>query len=111
MTITSTGAVFFYPESNSTLVCTTTTGNVTIGGSGDVLVIANVGTVEAFVGWGNDATPTVVAGGTITAGSTGGMSVPPGIVTTVRSVPSSNIIAGITNAGTTTLRISRGSGQ
>ena len=113
MTINSTGAVFFYPETNATLVCTSASANVNIGAAGDVLVISNVGTVEAFIGWGIDSTASITAGGTVTAAGTStiGMSIAPGIVQTLRAVPSTPFISGITNAGTTTLRISRGSGQ
>ena len=113
MTLTSTGAVFFYPETNATLVCTSASSNVNIGNSGDVLVISNVGTAEAFIGWGVDSTASITAGGTVTAAGTStiGMSIAPGVVQTLRAVPATPYIAGITNAGSTTLRISRGSGQ
>ena len=61
MTIAPTGINFFFPEQNNTLVVTTATANVNVSGSGDVLVVANVGAVEAFIGWGLDATVAVAA--------------------------------------------------
>jgi len=111
MTVTTTGLNFFYPESNATLVCTGTSSNVAIGSIGDVVVISNVGTAEAFVGFVQNSAGTITASGTITAAATGGYSIPSGMKETIRAVQDNNFLAGITNTGTTTLRVSRGSGQ
>lgn len=111
MSLIPTALPAFYPESNSTLACGTTTGTTALllGPSGDSLVLRNDGGATAFLAFGS-STVTVVAGGAVNATSDGGMALLPGSVETVRVDNAFTHIAGITAAGTTIVRISRGSG-
>lgn len=111
MSLIPTALPAFYPESNSTLACGTATGTTALllGPSGDSLVLSNDGGATAFLAFGS-GTVTVVAGGAVNATSDGGMALLPGAVVTVRVDNAFTHVAGITAAGTTTVRISRGSG-
>lgn len=103
----------FYAEQTSTLACTTTSGSspVQLGTVGDTLALRNDGSVTVFLAFGN-SNVTVAAGGTATASNDGGMPLMAGEVYHVRvDNPGSGLfVAGITATGTTTVRISRGSG-
>jgi hypothetical protein len=108
--LVNTGIQYFYPEVNSTLAVTSATGRVDLTQTGDCIMLANDGYVTAYFALG-DVTVTVVAGGVITAGSTGGMAILAGERLQIRMIPGQTYLAGITDSGTTTLRVSRGSGQ
>ena len=115
MTVIPTSPSFYYPEANSTLAVTSTTARVALGNGGDTVLIFNDGGATAFVAFG-DATVTATAGGTSTAVSDGGMWIPPGVIFAFR-VGSAQMRAGglsvaafCAASGSTTLRISRGSG-
>ena len=111
MTVIPTALPAFYPETNSTLACGTATGStpLLLGASGDTLMLSNDGGATAFLAFGTAAT-TVAAGGAVNATTDGGMALLPGVVTTVRVDNAFTHIVGITAAGATTVRISRGSG-
>lgn len=110
-----TSPLYFYPEQNSTLAVTATTARVALGSVGDTVIVYNDGGNNAFIAFG-DATITATAGGTATASSDGSMCIPPGAVMTYRIDPSLvqtgpvNVAGICAGAGTTTLRITRGSG-
>jgi hypothetical protein len=103
----------FFPEQNNTLLCTTTSGAVTlsVGQVGDTLMIKNEGPSTAFLAAGS-GTFTAVAGGAVNASNDGSYPILAGEITTVRvdAVGSGLLIAGITAAGTAVVRITRGSG-
>lgn len=105
----STFNTFTPSVANTTLAVTNSTGNVSIAGTGSALFVGNVSTVEAFVAVGNSAV-TVAAGGTKSATSDGGFSIPPNTYRIITLPPDATHIAGITAASATTLRISRGEG-
>lgn len=111
MSVIPTAFPAFYPETNSTLACGTGTGSTALllGVRGDTLVLRNDGGATAFLAFGSAAT-TVAAGGAANATSDGGMALLPGEVSSVRVDNAFTHIVGITAAGTTTVRISRGSG-
>ena len=94
---------------NATLGVSTVTGNVALTGTGTVLRIANMSTVEAFVALGA-STVTVAAGGSKSSADDGGFSIPGATVTFMTLPPDATTIAGITASGTTTLRLNRGDG-
>lgn len=112
-TVVNSQAPLFFPETTSTLACTATSASVTLGINGDVLSVYNVGTADAFLTWGiNGASPTAVAGGTVTASSDGGMPIKAGERLWLRVDPSTTSIQGVCAATqTATVRITRGSGQ
>jgi len=100
---------FTLPTVNSTLAATTTSDRVALQGVGSVVRVNNVGTVEAFIAFG-DSTITATAGGAATKASDGSGSVGAG-ATELFSVPLTiTYAAGVTASGTTTLRLSRGEG-
>ena len=111
MTVIPTDLPAFYPETNSTLACGTGTGSTALllGARGDTLLLSNDGGATAFLAFGSAST-TVTAGGAVNATTDGGMALLPGAVMTVRVDNAFTHIVGITSAGTTTVRISRGSG-
>jgi hypothetical protein len=113
MTAIPTAFQAFFPEQTSTLACTTTSGsaNVVLGTVGDTLLLRNEGPSTAFLAFGNSGV-TATAGGVINASSDGSFPLLAGEISTVRvdSAGSGLNVAGITAAGTATVRISRGSG-
>ena len=110
MTAIPTALPAFLAEQNGTLPCTSASASVGPFTIGDVWYVTNIGGTEAFIAFGN-ANVTTTAGQTSTAQvPDGGMSVPPGVVLTLRADSASTYVAGITASGTTVLRISRGSG-
>lgn len=115
MTAIPTVTPYFYPEQNATIAATTTTANVQLGAVGDTLVVFNDGVVNAFLSLAAPTAVAAVAGGTATLANDGGFCIPPGAIYTIR-IDTSLIGIGpvfasaITASGTTTLRISRGSG-
>jgi hypothetical protein len=94
---------------NGTLGCSTVTTSASLTGTGAVLRVANVSTVEAFVAVGS-STVAAVAGGTKSAASDGGLSIPGATITFVTLDPGVTHIAGITASSTATLRFNRGDG-
>lgn len=110
----------FSPVQNGTIAATTSSQAIALGGSTDAsayqtgpncAVVSNIGTVEAFVLFG-DSTVTAIAGGAITAANDGSASVPAGaIVSFQANIPGITHMAAITASGTTTIRVSRGYGS
>jgi len=88
----------FTPQVNVSLAVTTTTGRVAVSGTGSVLRLANVSSVECFV---------TVGDSTVTATTT---DFPiPGNTVVFMEIPNiATNVAAITAATTTTLRVSRG---
>jgi len=106
----------FYPEQvSTTLACGAATGTtfLALPQGGDVLMIQNEGGATAFITFSAIAAGTAVtAGGAVNAAADGGMPILAGGIYMIRADPGLvNYIAGITAAGTTTLRITRGSGS
>lgn len=95
---------------NSTFACTTTSGTTPIAltGTGSTVLVQNVTAVEGFVAVGS-STVSVVAGGATSKASDGGFSVPGNTIAFLSVGPTALTVDAITAAGTTTLRITRGS--
>lgn len=101
------------PASNSTILAVpVTSASVALaaGSASDsnTVQVANVGTAEAFIAFGG-ATVAAVAQGAVTAASDGSTSIPAGAILAF-SINNQGYAAAITQSGTTTLRITRGSG-
>lgn len=113
MTAIPTALPAFYPETNSTLAATTTSGNtpVQLGAIGDTIMVFNDSNTTVFLAFGNSSV-TVTAGGSASATSDGGYAVGGGMKESIRvNDPGAGVwVAGITAAGTATVRLSRGSG-
>jgi hypothetical protein len=87
------------------LACTTTSGNIAMGGIGGILRIYNAGSVVCFVAVGASDVAAAVTSGSPAA--TTSMLVPPG--TSEFTVPDSfTYVAGITESSTATLYFQRG---
>lgn len=101
---------FSIPTVNGTIAATASSQRISMPGTGGSIMIQNTGGTECFVAVG-DSTVTATAGGSATAAADGGMSVPPGIIA-VYSIPqtATHLAAICAAGGTTTLRVSRGSG-
>lgn len=89
----------FLSQGAASLAVTTSTGNVALPGTGPVVMIANVGSAEAFVKFG---------GSTVTAATTD-ESIANGHGRCFQ-VQTQTYVAAITAASTATLRISQGIG-
>ena len=101
---------FPIPDVNGTIAVTSTSQRIAMVGAGGSVLLQNVGGTECFVKVG-DGTVTAVAGGSATLASNGSMSIPGGAIVTY-SIPqtATHIAAICAGVGTTTLRVSRGSG-
>ena len=95
---------------SSTIAVTSTSQRVAFSdGNAESVYIANVGTTECFIQFGN-ATVVATAGGSSTAASDGSMSIPGGFYGVISGLSQSNIAA-VTASGTTTLRVTPGTGE
>lgn len=100
---------FPIPTVNGTIAVTSTSQAIALQGAGGSVLLQNVGTTECFVAVG-DSTVTATAGTGTTDATDGSMSVPAGAIV-VYSIPqTATYVAAVTAAGTTILRVSRGSG-
>ena len=101
---------FPIPDVNGTIAVTSSTQAIALQGAGGSVLLQNVGTTECFVKVGA-STVTAVAGGSSTDETDGSLSIPGGAIV-VYSIPqtASHIAAICAGVGTTTLRVSRGSG-
>jgi hypothetical protein len=97
------------PQS-STIAATSTTQRVALGARTTNVYVANVGSGEAFVNFG-DATVVAVAGGAATAASDGHMSIPSGFFGVIATSNQTNMAAICASGVTTTLRITPGEGE
>jgi len=94
---------FSLPEGQSSLSVTSTSGYVGLTGTGNQILVQNVGTKECFIAVGADTTVEALNGDSV--------SVPASSSRIFTISPDANYIAAITNgADTTTLRIARGNG-
>lgn len=92
---------FSIPAAAVSLAVTSTTGNVALAGSGNQLLVKNVGATECFL---------TVGSSTVEA-TTANMSVPPGEIAVYTIPISATHVAAITASSTTTLRLARGEGN
>ena len=101
---------FPIPDVNGTIAVTSTSQAIALQGAGGSILLQNVGTTECFVKVGA-STVTAKAGGAATLAADGSMSIPGGAIV-VYSIPqtATHIAAICAGSGTTTLRVSRGSG-
>jgi hypothetical protein len=104
----------FKPSSpSSTIAVTNSSQRVAIAGPGnyvDSVYLANIGTKECFIAFG-DATATATAGGNATAASDGSMSIPAGFYGVISNIGQSNIAAVCAGTDTTFLRVTPGTGE
>lgn len=108
--LVNTGLQYFFPEVSSTLAVTNASANVNIGSVGEHIVLYNDGFQTAYFQIGL-ASVVAVAGGVATvAAGTVSAAIPQGQRINIRVPEGLFFLAGITDTGTTTLRISRGSG-
>ena len=101
--------VFPISTNNATIAVTSSSQTITLPGLGYVVKLGNLGSTECFVAAGAAAI-TATAGGSATSASDGSMSLAPGEVGTFALPAGAVALAAITAAGTTTLRVSMGSG-
>lgn len=88
---------------STTLACTTTTGNVALGGTGAVLRVYNAGSVVCYVAVGTSNAVTASA-----AAGTASLLCPPGLVVEYTVRDDFTHVAGITASSTATLWFQRG---
>ncbi len=91
----------------TSLACTTTTGNIALGGTGAVLRIVNAGSVVCWVAVGTDSTVTAAK----PAGSpavTSSLLVPPNATVDYTVRDDFTHVAGVTDSSTATLHFQRG---
>lgn len=103
---------FSFPPVNSTIAVTSTSQRIAMVGSGNQIVVKNLGTSECFIAVG-DVTVVATAATTpaATVASDGSFSIPVGEVGTY-TIPlgATHLAAVCIAAATTTLRVSRGEG-
>lgn len=109
MPVISKPQLDFFTEQNGCLAVSSVSSSVAIGSAGDTLLLMNVGATLCYIRQG-DSQVVATAGGVVTAAATGGFPVPAGAILQIRALYESTHLAAITDSGTTTLRISRGSG-
>lgn len=98
----------FAPGPSGTIAVTSSNARLALPKGGNNVYVANVGSTECFIAFG-DVTVAAVAGGNTTA-LAGSMSIPPGFTASL-SMGANTHIAAITASSTTTLRVTRGDGQ
>jgi len=91
----------------TSLACTTTTGNIALGGTGGVLRVTNTGTVVCWVAVGTSASVTAAkpAGSPATTDS---LLIPPSATVDYCVIDNFTHVAGVTDSSTATLHFQRG---
>lgn len=101
---------FFPAAVSATIAVTNSSQRVALSIIGSSVYLANVGTTECFIAFGN-ASVVVTAGAGATSAADGGMSIPGGFNGVVSSGGQSNIAAICAGSGSTTLRVTPGDGE
>lgn len=89
-------------SSGISLSATNTSSNSQLSNCGAVVIVYNIGAVEAFLNWGTAST---------TAATTSGWSLPPGFGVALNAGRAPLYLAAITSSGSTTLRVVQGNGS
>lgn len=106
----------FQPQVNCTIAAAAVSAAVSVPGTGTDFMIANVGSLEAFVAVG-PAGVVAVAGGSITASNDGSVCIPGGAIMVLNfsaamaAAQGAPIYVAAISPGGTTLRISQGLGD
>ena len=91
----------------TSLACTTTTGNIALGGAGGILRVTNTGTVVCWVAVGTDNTVTA-AKPTGSPATTNSLLIPPSATVEYTVIDNFTYVAGVTDSSTATLHFQRG---
>ena len=103
----------FKPSSTSSTIAVTSTSQAVAlsdGNNAESVYIANVGTAECFIAFGN-ASVSATPGGSATNATDGSMSIPAGFHGVISSLGQTYIAAVCASSNSTTLRITCGSGE
>ena len=103
--------VAFNPAAvSSTIAVTSTSARVALSVQCRNVYVANIGTKECFIAFGNSSV-TATAGGASTNAADGSMSIPAGFFGVIGCGQQTNIAAICAGTDTTTLRVTPGEGE